>query len=71
VRCFGVPFYAQWGITRDEVTLERRTRRRSIEEIFYVFYLILSRYIDPETGRLCELEKLVDYFSNNHGSPAC
>ena len=71
VRCFGVPFYAQWGITQDEVTLERRTRQRSIEEIFYVFYLILSRYIDPETGKICELEKLVEYFSNNDASRVC
>ncbi|BDB27098.1 hypothetical protein CTP10_R45030 [Cupriavidus sp. P-10] len=64
VRCFGVPFYSNWGITQNQVDVPRRQRQRSLEEIFYVFYLILSRYVDPQTGKLCEVERLIEYFSD-------
>lgn len=64
VRCFGVPFYANWGVTQDYVEVPRRQNKRSVEEIFYAFYVMLSRYVDPRTGRLCEVETLVDYFSS-------
>ncbi len=63
VRCFGVPFYANWGVTKDEVKIDRRRQKRTVEEIFYVFYVLLSRYVDPDTGKICEIERLVEYFS--------
>ncbi|MCT9012436.1 hypothetical protein N6G05_02595 [Cupriavidus gilardii] len=64
VRCFGVPFYSNWGVTHDHVKIERRRRIRSIEEIFYIFYILLTQYVDPRTGRRCEVEDLIDYFSD-------
>ncbi|AWB35556.1 beta-3-deoxy-D-manno-oct-2-ulosonic acid transferase [Orrella marina] len=51
VRCFGLPWYAGWGVTRDEQTCSRRTRTRSVQELFAAAYLDYTRYIDPETGR--------------------
>lgn len=65
VRCFGMPFYAGWGLTEDEVTSIRRNRSRNLEEVFYVFYLMLTRYVDPEKGDLTTIEKLIEYFSVN------
>lgn len=62
VRCFGVPFYSNWGITDDIIKLERRHKKRTVEEIFYVFYILLSKYINPNTQNVCTLEELVDYF---------
>ncbi|WP_106420027.1 hypothetical protein [Salinicola tamaricis] len=63
VHCYGVPFYSGWGLTKDRVSLDRRSRVRSLEEIFYVSYIQLSRYYSPVLGRACELEDILDYFS--------
>lgn len=59
VHCFGVPFYAGWGITQDRVSCDRRSRSRSVEEVFYASYLVHSRYVHPVRGELCDLEELV------------
>jgi capsular polysaccharide export protein len=60
VRCFGMPFYAGWGATRDEVAHERRTRRRSIEELFAAAYILRSRYVDPLRGEPTSLEDTIE-----------
>ncbi|WP_342607906.1 hypothetical protein [Vibrio tritonius] len=50
VHIFGSPIYAGWGITNDRRSfLGRRTRHRSIEEVFYFIYIKHSIYIDPDT----------------------
>ncbi len=55
VRCFGVPFYAGWGATADELPCPRRSARRSVEEIFAAAYLRYARYVDPLTGKTCSI----------------
>jgi capsular polysaccharide export protein len=65
VRCFGVPFYAGWGITIDEITPSRRARSRSLEEIFHAFYVMLSVYFNPQTGETCDLGALLTYIEQN------
>ncbi len=62
VRCFGVPFYSNWGLTIDYQLLNRRSVDRGLEEIFYVFYIMLTRYVDPVMHKSCELEDLIEYF---------
>jgi hypothetical protein len=64
VRCFGAPFYAGRGLTRDEIKIPHRTRSRSLEEIFHVAYLMLSRYYSPRNQGPCELEELVCYIDD-------
>ena len=59
VRCFGLPFYAGWGATEDEVACARRTRRRSVEEIVAAAYLVYARYADPRTGQPRTLEETI------------
>jgi capsular polysaccharide export protein len=49
VRCYGMPFYAGWGITSDTMTNPRRGRGRTIEEVLAAAYLIYARYVDPDT----------------------
>ncbi|WP_110687773.1 hypothetical protein [Salinicola aestuarinus] len=65
VHCYGVPFYSGWGITEDKKTIARRTRRRSVYEIFHFAYVVLSRYYDPSQNKRCEIESLIKYISNN------
>ena len=64
VRCFGMPFYAGWGATRDEMASVRRTRTRTVEELFAAAYLLCTRYIDPLSGEPATaedtIERLVD-----------
>ena len=49
VTCYGMPFYAGWGITTDHASCSRRTRRRSIDEVLAAAYLRYASYIDPAT----------------------
>ncbi len=60
VRCFGMPFYAGWGVTRDELTIERRTRRRSVDALFAAAYILCSRYVDPLRGEPTSLEETIE-----------
>lgn len=57
---FGMPFYAGWGLTADKITGERRTKHRSLEEVFYVAYVLSSVYVSYETGNQCEIEQTMD-----------
>jgi len=54
VVCFGVPWYAGWGVTDDRqpqhaAMLRRGGRRRSVDELFAAGYMHYSRYLNPET----------------------
>lgn len=53
VHCFGLPFYAGWGLTRDAMRCSRRVRRRTVEELFAAAYLLYARYVNPVTGLPC------------------
>ncbi|WP_288130885.1 capsular polysaccharide biosynthesis protein [Microbulbifer sp.] len=59
VRCFGVPFYAGWGLTEDTQSCSRRGAPRSLEQVFTAAYLRYCRYINPYTGRRCTLEETI------------
>lgn len=50
VTCFGIPFYAGWGLTDDRQTCNRRIVKRSLLELIAATYLQYSLYIKPETG---------------------
>lgn len=70
VSCFGVPFYAGWGLTDDRVPVPRRTARRSVAEVFSAAYFDYSRYVDPRTGQRCELEHLINAIVEERGRDA-
>ena len=61
VHTFGMPFYAGWGLTKDRQVCSRRTNTRTLEEVFYIAYIIYSRYINPEKRGVCEIEDAIDY----------
>ena len=65
VHTFGMPFYAGWGLSVDNQKCERRTRTRTLEEIFYIAYIYMSQYINPETCQKCEIEDAIDYLIKN------
>lgn len=65
---FGIPFYAGWGMTDDRHPLlltkelkTRRSRNRSLEEIFYFAYIWYSHYVNPISGSTCEIEDALQH----------
>ena len=61
VTCFGMPFYAGWGLTKDHVDCERRNTKRSLDQVFAAAYLAYVSYLNPVTGQVCTLEALLDF----------
>ncbi|MCV3470546.1 capsular polysaccharide biosynthesis protein [Campylobacter sp. CNRCH_2015_0814] len=45
--CYGVPFYAGWGLTQDKQACKRRLKKRTLEEVFYAAYILYSEYFNP------------------------
>ncbi|MCV3398231.1 capsular polysaccharide biosynthesis protein [Campylobacter lari] len=45
--CYGVPFYAGWGLTQDKLECKRRLKKRTLEEVFYAAYILYSEYFNP------------------------
>lgn len=64
VCCFGLPFYAGWGLTEDYQVFPRRGETRSLEQVFAAAYLRYCRYINPYTGERCEFEDTVALLSD-------
>jgi len=61
VVCFGMPFYAGRGLTDDRETRSRRTKKRSVKEVFIAAYMLYSRYVNPVTGKRCDILEALDY----------
>lgn len=63
VRTFGMPFYAGWGLTDDALPTPDCRKRVSLENLIYAALVAYPRYIDPETGALCEVERVISWMS--------
>ena len=61
VRCFGLPFYAGWGLTDDALPAPERRGAASLNALVHAALVDYPRYLDPETQALCEVEKLLDW----------
>ena len=61
VVCFGAPFYAGWGLTDDRQVIPHRYRTRTLDEIFYYFYIWYTIYHVP--GKPCPsaIEDAIEY----------
>lgn len=63
VTCFGVPWYAGWGVTDDRQpnhpAMQRRAagtgRKRNVDELFAAAYLHYTRYLNPYTHQRGEI----------------
>ncbi|WP_232529413.1 capsular polysaccharide biosynthesis protein [Caldimonas thermodepolymerans] len=63
VRCFGMPFYAGWGLTTDELPAPGRRHPATLDDLVHGALIEYPRYIDPETLRRCEPERLMDWMA--------
>lgn len=60
VHIFGVPFYAGYGLANERQSVSRRTNKRTLEEVFYISYILYTRYFNPYTKNKCEIEEAID-----------
>lgn len=61
VRCFGLPFYAGWGLSGDELPAPPRRGAAPLQALAHAALVAYPRYLNPETGRRCEVEELLEY----------
>lgn len=65
VRCFGMPFYAGWGLTGDELPAHPRRAGQSVALTGLVHAALVDypRYVDPESFVPCEAERVVQWMA--------
>lgn len=56
VVCYGLPFYAGWGLTTDLLAIARRTRRLALEELVAGALILYPRYLGRSSGELTSPE---------------
>lgn len=65
VVCFGVPWYAGWGLTDDRVidspAWTRRTPKRTVDELFSAAYIHYTRYLNPVTHQRGQITGVIDW----------
>ncbi len=61
VHCFGMPFYAGWGLTNDKLQapLRRKEFQPTLEQLVHACLIAYPRYIDPHKYLPCTPEKLI------------
>ncbi len=63
VFCYGMPFYAGWGLTRDDYVCSRRGKTLSIEELVYGALIHYPSYFNYSTKRYTSVERCVQSLS--------
>lgn len=70
---WGVPFYAGWGLTEDRAhhpAFERRTTRRSLDELVAAALLLYPRYWDPQTRQPVTAEAAIAAIAHERAAAA-
>lgn len=75
VVCFGVPWYAGWGLTNDRYAPKKlykqafarrgQQKQASLLELFHACYLRYSYYVNPATGLSADIEAVIDWLATN------
>ena len=61
VTVLGAPFYAGWGLTKDQGQMpERRRARPDLMGLVHATLIDYPRYLDPRTGKICPVEVIVE-----------
>jgi capsular polysaccharide export protein len=63
VKCFGMPFYAGWGLTEDVVKLNMSRKKVSLEQLVYSALVRYPIYLDPYTNKNSNIESIIEYIS--------
>ena len=61
LRCFGMPFYAGWGLSDDQQRAPSRRGPATLAALAHAALVDYARYLDPETRTRCEVERLLEW----------
>jgi len=75
VVCYGLPYYAGWGLTEDKLACSRRIKKLKVEELFAGSYILYTQYYNPYsqqrsniTDTIKSIMKYRDIYRQNQGS---
>ena len=60
VYCYGLPFYAGWGLTHDELPIPRRSRRLSLWQLIAGTLVYYPQYVHPDSHRMIDALTAID-----------
>ncbi len=60
VHCYGLPFYAGWGLTQDYLNIPRRKRRLALWELIAGTLIYYPDYVCPENRRIININTAID-----------
>ncbi|PIE43414.1 MAG: beta-3-deoxy-D-manno-oct-2-ulosonic acid transferase [Gammaproteobacteria bacterium] len=63
VRTFGMPFYAGWGLTVDELPAPERRGNATLEQLVYAALIAYPNYVNPVNGAPCEVEQAIEHIA--------
>ena len=63
LRCFGMPFYAGWGLSHDALQAPERRSPVSLHDLVHATLVQYPRYVDPESGRRCQVERVIQHLA--------
>jgi capsular polysaccharide export protein len=70
VRCFGMPFYAGWGLTEDALPAPIRRENVLLEQLVFAALVRYPRYVDPANNYVrCEIETIMEYIAAQRRVP--
>ncbi|MGR6981183.1 capsular polysaccharide biosynthesis protein [Testudinibacter sp. P27/CKL/0425] len=59
VHCYGLPFYSNWGLTVDHLSLARRQRKLSLAQLICATLVYYPQYVDPNTRKMTNAENAI------------
>ena len=60
VHCWGLPFYAGWGLTRDRETCPRRSNGLELDDLVHAALVEYPRYVSRHSGWFITPEQAID-----------
>lgn len=64
VVCYGLPFYAGWGLTEDKLLCQRRSRKLTIEQLIAGALMLYPLYLCPRSGYYSNALQTTDVLAN-------
>lgn len=64
VRCFGMPFYAGWGLTSDDLPAPVRRGAAKLEALIHAALVSQARYVDPASGTGWQVEDAISHVAH-------
>ena len=65
VRIFGMPFYAGWGLTSDELKRPSRRAARTLDDLSHAALLEYPVYVNPRARQITNVENILELIGNH------